>query len=324
MKKTALIILCVMLALISFGCSKKEDGAQADKDSWPKETVTFVVPYGAGGDTDTYARQLTKMLGKKLNNNFIVVNTTGGAGVVASSSVLQAKPNGYTALFHHTGVMLTQEAAKSNQFSFIDDFDTVSTVARDDTFALVAKADSEWTTLDKMIQWAKANPGKLRYSITNYGATHAVASQMESTMGIKLNKIDVGSGTSERMTAFLAGQCDVLVVNFMNIKDYIENGEFVVLGICAEKRPAGLEKFPTLKEQGYDVVQPKIYEVKLPKGTNPEIIAKLDSAIKEVVESKEFKDTLEKYYAEPFYRDGKTTIEEDRKEVEKLRTMFGQ
>lgn len=317
------LVMVLMISLLLVGCDDGEKTVSEEGGiDWPKETVTIIVPYGAGGDTDTYARQLSALLKKELGTNFVVVNTTGGAGVVASSSVLDANPDGYTALFHHTGVMLTQEAAGSNEFSFMDDFELVGSVARDDTYALIAKSDSQWTTLEDMIAWAKENPGELRYSTTYYGATHAVATLMESTMGIELDQVDVGAGTSDRLTAFMADQCDVLVVNYMNIADYVENGDFVVLGIAAEERLAGLEEYPTLKEQGYDVVQSKIYEVRLPKGTDQAIVDKFTEAIEKVTQTDEFKEILETYYAEPFYRDPETARSENLEEIELLKEMF--
>lgn len=304
------------------GGTSTPSGGAAQTD-WPKETVTMVVPYSAGGDTDTYCRQMSKLLTEELGVNFVVVNTTGGAGVVASSSVMGAKADGYTALFHHTGVMMTQEAAGSNEFSFLNDFEVVGTIARDDTYALIAKAnDPRFSDLEGMISWAKANPGQLRYSITYFGATHAVAEAMERTMGIEMNNIDVGSGTADRLTAFMADQCDVLVVNFMNIADYVENGDFVVLGICADERLPGLEDFPTLKEQGYDVQQPKLYEVRLPKGTDQAIVDKLSAAMEKVAQSDEFKETLTTYYAEPYYRNSADTISGDTALVEEMKEFF--
>ncbi|WP_125142994.1 tripartite tricarboxylate transporter substrate binding protein [Clostridium transplantifaecale] len=340
MKKTIKAVMAVLMTSViaMTGCGsaaqtdvnteKKADGANAAADGsdldWPKETITITVPYSAGGDTDTYCRQMSNMMSKKLGVNVVVVNTTGGAGVVAASSVMSAKNDGYNLLFHHTGVMLTQEAAGSNQFSFLDDFEVVGSIARDDTYALIAKAGSQWTTLEDMIAWAKANPGKLKYSITFNGATHAVAEQMERTMGIEMDKIDVGSSTADRLTAFMANQCDILVVNYMNIADYIENGDFVVLGVCSEERLKGLEDFPTLKEQGYDVVQPKVYEVRAPKGTDPAIVGKLSECMKEIAEAPEFQEILTKYYAEAFYRNGEDTIAEDRAEVEAMKELFAQ
>lgn len=322
---TILTLVSLTCALI-VGCSnnKGKDTASSEEGvNWPTDTVTVVVPYGAGGDTDTYARQMALQLQKELNQNFVVVNTTGAAGVVGASSVLDAKPDGNTMLFNHTGASLSQEAANANEFSFLDDFETVASVAEDDTYTLLAKKGSKWDSLDKMIAWAKENPGKLRYSSTYYGATHAVATQMEKTMGIELDKIDVGSSTSERLTSFIQDQCDIIVVNFMNVADYVEKGDFVVLGVCSDERLKGLEEFPTLKEQGYDVVMPKIYEVRFPKGTDQAIVDKLSESIKKVTESEEFKSTLEKYYAKSLYRDGKTSIEEDKLEVQRLKDLFG-
>lgn len=316
------LVLVILLGTFLTGCGQTTSSSGEGETDWPKETVSVIVPYGAGGDTDTYARQMSALLQKELGANFVVVNTTGGAGVVASTSVLGAKPDGYTALFHHTGVMLTQEAAGVNEFSFIDDFELVASVARDDTYALIAKADSEWTTLEDMISWAKANPGELRFSSTYFGATHAVAELMHSTMGIEMNLIDVGSGTSDRLTAFMQDQCDVLVVNYMNIADYVEKGDFVVLGICAEERLPGLEEFPTLKEQGYDVVQSKIYEVRLPKGTDQAIVDKFSESIEKVVQTDEFKEILATYYAMPFYRDAETATSENLAEIELLKELF--
>lgn len=325
-KFSTILILVALTCVLLVGCSsdKGKDTASSEEGvNWPTDTVTVVVPYGAGGDTDTYARQMALQLQKELNQNFVVVNTTGAAGVVGASSVLDAKPDGNTMLFNHTGAALAQEAANANEFSFLDDFETVATVAEDDTYTLLAKKGSKWDSLDKMIAWAKENPGKLRYSSTYYGATHAVATQMEKTMGIELDKIDVGSSTSERLTSFIQDQCDIIVVNFMNVADYVEKGDFVVLGVCSDERLKGLEEFPTLKEQGYDVVMPKIYEVRFPKGTDQAIVDKLSESIKKVTESEEFKSTLEKYYARSLYRDGKTSIEEDKLEVQRLKDLFG-
>lgn len=312
-------VICAILAVSQNFLGGDETAAAI---RWPDTAVTVVVPYGAGGDTDTYCRQMCNLLTQDLGENFVVVNMTGGAGVIASTSVLGSRADGNTILFHHTGVMLTQEAVRSNQFSFIDDFEVVGTIARDDTYALIVKTDSQWKTLEEMVAWAKENPRQLRFSVTHNGATHAVAEMMQRTMGIEMNNIDVGSGTSDRLTAFLSGQCDVLVVNFMNIADYVENGDFIVLGICADKRPSGLEDFPTLKEQGYDVVLSKIYELRMPKGVNPAIVEKLQASMQKVAKNEDFRKTLATYYAEPFYRNGTDTVAGDREEIAMLREFF--
>ena len=230
MKRIIALALVLLVALTTFvACGSKTETAAPAGDAktetdWPKGAVTVVVPYSAGGDTDTYCRALCAQLTKDLGANFVVVNTTGGSGVVASTSVLDAKNDGYTVLFHHSGVMLTQEAVGSNQFSFLNDFEVCATVARDDTYMLIVKKDAQYQTLAEFVDYCKAHPGEVKYSITFNGATHAVATLMEQTMGIELNSIDVGSSAADRLTAFMAKQCDCLVINYMNVKSFMPSG----------------------------------------------------------------------------------------------------
>lgn len=145
---------------------------------------------------------------------------------------------------------------------------------------------------------------------------------MEETMGIKFNALDVGTGSAERLAALMGDQVDVMVVNYLNVKDYIEKGDFVVYGVCAPERNPGMEKIPTFKEQGYDVVSSKIYEVKFPKGTDAAIVDKLSSAIEEITKDPSFKEELKKYYAVPYYRNAEQMNKNDKQTVEELKKYF--
>ena len=104
----------------------------------------------------------------------------------------------------------------------------------------------------------------------------------------------------------------------MNVAEYIENGDLVCLGVMADERVEGID-FPTMKEQGFDVVNAKKYEVKFPKGTDPAIVDYLSGLCKEVTEDPEFADVLKTYYARPYYRDAATMNTEDPAEVEELK-----
>lgn len=312
----------ILGTLILAGCGKGgAEKTETKEVNWPTKTVTITLPYNAGGDTDTYARLMAKKLEEKHGQTFVIVNMTGGSGIVAAKTIMAAKPDGYNILFNHTGASLVQEATGTADFSYTDNFTNVATIAQDNTYVLVAKA-GKWANLEEMIADGKANPGKIRYSQVFGSVTHYVASMIENTMGIELNKIDVGTGGAERLAAFMGDQVDLLAVNYMNIKDYVEKGDFIILGVCAEERNEGMESFPTFKEQGYDIVSNKNYEVKFPKGADPAIVEKLSASIKEITEDPDFKEQLKKYFAIPFYRDATTTDNEDRAEVEELRKFF--
>ncbi len=340
MKKKIMLsaLLAAAVASTMIGCSSqsgnsgnstaKEAGAEASADAggktvdWPTKTVTVTLPYNAGGDTDTYCRLMAQKLQEKYGQNFVVVNMTGGSGIVAAKEIMAKNPDGYNILFNHTGASLVQEATGVADFSYTDNFTNVATVAQDNSYTIVVKKSSGWETLEDMIAYAKEHPGEVRYSQVYGSVTHYVCSMMEQTMGVEFNKLDVGTGTPERLAAFMGDQVDVLAVNYMNIADYIETGEFIALGVCSPERVPGLDDIPTLLEQGYDVISQKNYEVKFPKGADEAIVAELSQAIKEITEDPEFGETLAKYYAEPYYRSAEECNEQDRAEVETLREFF--
>ena len=325
MKKYLFRVLALTMAcaLLLSGCAGGKTEAPED---WATTTVSVVVPYSPGGDTDTYCRALFDRVGKSLGITFVITNQTGGSGMVASMNVMSQKPDGYTLLFCHTGAALVQEATGMVEFSYTHDFTNVCTVAIDETYALVAvdpngqygQYSRGWSDLEGMIEDAKANPGKIRYSTVFGSTTQYVGQMLERDAGISFDNLDVGSDAASRMTALLGGQVDLMAANYMNVRDYIENGDLVCLGIMAKERVEGID-FPTFVEQGCpSVVTAKKYEIKFPKGVDQVIVDKLAAACKEVTEDQEFIDLLATYYAQPLYRDAETMNTEDPAEVEML------
>lgn len=305
------------------GNAPAKGSATAQKATkWPTKPVTIVVPWNAGGDTDIYCRLIAKRLSDKFKQSFVVVDMNGGSGIVGAKTVMAAKPDGYNALFNHTGTSAIQQATKTVDFSYIDNFETCATVVQDNTYVMVVKKSAGWKDLKEFVAYAKANPGKVRYSQVYGTITHYVGARLEDTAGIKFNMLDVGAGTSERLAAFMGDQVDVLAANYLNVRDYVEKGDFLVLGVCAEKRVPGLDKVPTFKEQGYDITYPKSYEVKFPKGTDKAIVEKMTGALKEITQDPTFKKEIEKYYAEPFYRDAEQTVKEDSALIDTMKKIF--
>lgn len=314
------LLFCLSFAVLFSGFASIPT-AEAAAQNWPQKTVTITLPYNAGGDTDIYARLVAKNLADKFGKPFIIVNMPGGSGVIASKHVMAQKPDGYNILFNHTA-SLVQEVTGVADFSYTNDFENIGTVALDSTYTLVCRKESGWKNLEEMIAYAKANPGKVTYSQVYGSATHLVSAQMEKTMGIEMNKIDVGSAAADRTVAFLGGQVDLLVANYVNIKDYIENGDFIALGICAAEPVPSIPNIPTFRQQGYDVTNRKLYEMKFPKGTDAAIVAKLTEALKEITGKPEFRTEIEKFHAQPFYRDPSQTGKEDVAEIEEIRALM--
>ncbi len=316
MKKVlSAIIVVFMLAGASFAAE------------WPSGTVNVVLPYGAGGDTDTYCRQLFQRVSKITGQTFVVINQQGGSGIVAAMDVMNKPNNGYTLLFNHTGAALVQEATGMVDFSYTRDFENCCTVAIDETYSLVAIApDGEykqyskgWKTLADMLAYAKANPGKVRYSTVFGSTTEYVGTMLERQADVQFDNINVGTSGGERMAAMLGGQVDILAANYMQVKDYIEKGDLICLAVMSKQRVPGID-YPTFTELGYDkVVTAKKYEIKFPKGTDKAIVDKLASICKEIVlNDKSYADVLKVYFAQPLFRDAEQMNREDPEEVKEL------
>ena len=317
MKKVFAFALVFVMAL---------SGASFAAD-WPTGTVNVVLPYGAGGDTDTYCRQLFQRVSKITGQTFVVINQQGGSGIVAAMDVLNKKPDGYTILFNHTGASLVQEATGMVDFSYTNSFENCCTVAIDETYSLVAispegeyKSYSKgWKTLADMIAYAKENPGKVRYSTVFGSTTEYVGTMLERQAGVEFDNINVGTSGGERMAAMLGGQVDILAANYMQVKDYIEKGDLVCLAVMSKQRVPGID-YPTFAELGYDkVVTAKKYEIKFPKGTDKAIVDKLAGICREIVlNDASYADVLRVYFAQPLYRDAEQMNKEDPDEVKEL------
>ena len=317
MKKVFAFALVFVMAL---------SGASFAAD-WPTGTVNVVLPYGAGGDTDTYCRQLFQRVSKITGQTFVVINQQGGSGIVAAMDVLNKKPDGYTILFNHTGASLVQEATGMVDFSYTNSFENCCTVAIDETYLLVAispegeyKSYSKgWKTLADMIAYAKENPGKVRYSTVFGSTTEYVGTMLERQAGVEFDNINVGTSGGERMAAMLGGQVDILAANYMQVKDYIEKGDLVCLAVMSKQRVPGID-YPTFAELGYDkVVTAKKYEIKFPKGTDKAIVDKLAGICREIVlNDASYADVLRVYFAQPLYRDAEQMNKEDPEEVKEL------
>ncbi|MCR5346393.1 MAG: tripartite tricarboxylate transporter substrate binding protein [Fretibacterium sp.] len=314
-------VFAVMLALVMCATAC----AAAD---WPEGTVNVILPYGAGGDTDTYCRQLFQRISALTGQTFVVINEQGGSGIVAAMDVMNRAPDGYSVLFNHTGASLVQEAIGIAEFSYTKDFANCCTVAIDETYALVAIADGGeykqyshgWKNLADMLAEAKSKPGTVRYSTVFGSTTEYVGTMLERQAGVQFDNIDVGTSAGDRLAAMLGGQVDILAANFMNVKDYIEKGDLVCLGIMSAERVPGID-FPTFTELGFDkVVTAKKYEVKFPKGTDPAIVNKLAELCRQVVvDDPSYAKVLATYFAQPLYRDAARMNVEDPAEVEALK-----
>lgn len=270
-----------------------DDAGFTTTSTWrPTSSVSFVLPAGAGGDTDLTCRIFTQYAKILTGVDFVVVNASGASGSIASEQVLSSANDGHTALYGHTLVNVANIAGITD-FNYTA-FTLGPNFAKNPAQQLYVSAEKYPNGLEDFIAAAKANPGKLM-ACTEVGAyTYYELLAFEKAAGIDLDLVDVGSN-SEKIAAMLGGQVDLMPGAWMSVKDYVASGDFICLGVPVEENydmlaTAGVKTFP---EQDIDLVYPDLdYSFYFPADTDPEIIQYYDDLVKAVLDMPECQQAL--------------------------------
>lgn len=244
--------------------------------------LTLVVPLAAGGAMDTIIRVLAARLAPQLGKTIIVENRTGGGTVTGAVSVAKAAPDGNTLLIAPSGTVTTNVALyKSLAYDPVKDFTPVALYARV-PFVLVANAQSGIRSLKDLVEQAKAKPGALTYASTGVGATPHLAGEMLKTMtGINLAHVPY-RGSPPALNDVVGGHVQLTFADPALVQSLIETGKVHPIGVSSLTRMAALPAIPTMAENGlpgFDAVS--WHMVMAPVGTPPEIVTRLNAAIKE-------------------------------------------
>lgn len=272
---------------------------EAAATDWaPSSTVSIVVPAGAGGDTDLTARVFAQYAKELTGVDFIVVNANGASGSVASNQVLSAAPDGHTFLYGHTLVNVANIAGITD-FNYTA-FKLGPTFAKNPAQQLYANPD-KYKNLDEFIAAAKAAPGQLK-ACTEVGAyTYYELLLFEKLADIDLDLVDVGSN-SDKITAMLSGQVDLMPGAYLNCKDYLSAGQFVCLGAPTEERYDLIADIPTLKEQGIDMVYPDLdYSFYFPAETPDEVIVWYENVVQQILADPTAQEAIANIDVMPYY-----------------------
>lgn len=265
----------------------------ATETDWPKKDITIVVPFSAGGDTDFHARLLAQYASQKLGVNVIVENVSGANGSQGMMQVLDSDPDGYTALFFHDS-MLTNNLVGTCEYNYTDLKLCAATIA-DNSYVLAVNKNSWWTTLQDVVDAAKAKPGDLLYASSVGGYSYYLGRKFEVENDVDFNIVDAGGGT-DRNAALLAGTIDTNCNPYGVMKSYFDSGDFIAVATLAEERNPLFPDVPTAKEQGYDWVAERHYFLSFPKDTDDAIVAKMESVIREICADPEFIAATEAAY----------------------------
>lgn len=261
--------------------------------AWPDgKTVSIVVPYAPGGTADALARVIAQNLAPKLNTSVVVVNKAGASGVIGQHSVVQAEGDGYTVLYDATPLSINPHLQKL-PFDPQKDLVPVSLVAVTPMLLVVPKS-SPFNSIQDVIQAAKAKPGKLTFSSGGQGTVQYMGAELfHQGAGIKSLHVPYKSGGPGLM-AIVSGEVDMGFGNLPALSGHVKNGLVKPLAITSATRNPNFPNVPTIAEtavKGYET-----YEwngMFVPKGTPPEVVNRLQGAVKEVLAMPEVKAKFE-------------------------------
>jgi tripartite-type tricarboxylate transporter receptor subunit TctC len=265
--------------------------AQA-QTTYPARAVRIVVPFAAGGVADTTARMVAEKLGARLGQRFYIENLPGAGGIAAARTVLASPPDGHTLVMLTNGTAISVSLFEKLPFDPVRDFVPVSSLGFFD-FIFATNASSGFKTLADFIAAARAKPGALNVGTINIGSTQNLSAELfKSAANIDFAIVPF-RGTPEVEVALLQGNLALMIDSYSAMKGNIADGRFRALASSGAVRSENTRDLATVRESGvadYDVVSWNALFA--PAGTPPEIIAKLNAALSEILADAELRKRL--------------------------------
>jgi tripartite-type tricarboxylate transporter receptor subunit TctC len=252
--------------------------APAAAAEYPTRPVTLVVGLAAGGGTDAVARFMADWLSRSLGHRVIVENRPGMGGNLGAQSVIKAPPDGHTLLFMGPNNAIATSLYKRLPFDFVRGTEPVGGIMRL-TNLMVVPPSLPVKTVQEFIDYAKANPGKLSMASTGVGTSVHLSGELFKAM-TKTDLVHVPyRGSSPAYPDLMTGKVHVLFGNLTSSIELVQAGRLRGLAVTAAKRWASLPDMPTIAETVPGYAADVWYGVVAPKGTSPEIVARLNKAI---------------------------------------------
>jgi len=257
--------------------------AQVLAQPYPQKPVRLIVPAPAGGPTDVPGRLIADGLSGLVGQRIVVENRVGAGGLLAGEYVARSAPDGYTLLYANTSVLAVNPALQGANMPYdpARAFAPIGFVSNSPQL-LVANPKLPYKSVQELVAWARANPGKLNFATAGVGTLpHLTFELFRMETGIDALNVPY-SGGAPALTAVISGQADVL---FDLFSPRVKTGEVRAIAITGPERNADLPEVPTIAESGYPAVTSTSGTgIVAPAGTPKEIVATLNAKLNELVE----------------------------------------
>jgi tripartite-type tricarboxylate transporter receptor subunit TctC len=273
-------------------------GFSAPAQDFPTRPIRILNGFQAGGPPDIALRRIAAGLESRLGQPVVVENRPGATGTIAAGSVARAEPDGYTLLFGVAANLAVAPAMMANPpYDPAKAFSPIIEVARG-PYVWVVRSDAPARTLPEFIVWSRQNPGKLNYASPGQGSVHHLSTELfKQAAGMHIVHVPYKGGL---YVALIAGEVQAMFESMPGPLPHLEAGKIRVLGVTGNRRLRVLPDVPTFAEQGVaDIDVSSWWGVVGPAGMPPSIIARLNSAIAEVLADPDLQATMAKWGIEP-------------------------
>ena len=265
---------------------------------WPQRPVTIIMTFPAGSGVDVVARTMQDPLSKVLGQPVIIDYKVGAAGNVASEYVARARPDGYTLVFGTAATHGSNAALyKKLPFDVETDFVPVAPIIDVSNVLTVNPDVMNVKTLKEFVDLVRANPGKYNYASTGNGTgTHMAFAELNSRLGLNMVHVPYKGGP-EAIQGVLKGEACCIMNQVQTVLGQYKAGKVHLLGVTTARRVAAIQEVPTIAESGIPGTQgfdsSTWFALFAPKGTDPAVVAKINGAVRTVLQTPEVRTKLE-------------------------------
>ena len=261
----------------------------ASAQAYPTKPITMIVPFAAGGPTDTVARTVAALMSKSLGQTVVVENVGGAGGNIGNEKVAKAAPDGYTVLLMHIGISTSASLYRNLRYNAVTDLEPIGLVTTV-PMTMIANKDFPPNNMKEMIAYVKANKDKVSYANAGIGAaSHLCGMLFMSAIQTDLLTVPY-KGTAPAMTDLLGGQVNFMCDQTTNTTSQIKGGKVKVYGVTSKTRVASLPDVPTMDEAGFKDFEVGIWHgMWAPKATPKAIIDKLNATLNEALNNEDLK-----------------------------------
>ncbi|MGI9475220.1 MAG: Bug family tripartite tricarboxylate transporter substrate binding protein [Hyphomicrobiaceae bacterium] len=258
----------------------------AAADTYPSKTITMICPYSAGGGGDTATRIVAKLAGDIMGVQINVENKTGGGATIGIGATAKAKPDGYTLGFISTSPITIRTHMMKAPYHPLKDLSYIGQIVSSNQ-PLIVRANSKWKSLKDVIEFARSNPGKLRWSTSvQRGGPHVAVEAMFKKEGVKATFVPFKGG-SKVLAALLGETIDLAMISEGN-KATLDGQTRILAEGTPTKNPVN-PKAPTLTEAGYPIAPAIFFGFAGPANLPADVLAKWDEVLPKVLANPQFR-----------------------------------